>query len=298
LLAGNRLHRRVQQDPSPLWPAGANATNEFWERHEKKCSPANGGDTANLDTGTVDVEGVTLTACKALCTGNCEAIEFPAGVEDAATGKCSGRRNIDFDSCAAEGPGGVNTYFRVQKLTSDAKAMVAAITKEQDLMLNRIAAAGDDVADAKARVDIDLETANRTLKLFNGLEQSTLAVKSLAQQNNETMIMMKANRDEMRADIVTALVLVKEANGSTLKDVTENLEKHKKVLSAEKRADDNLRTLDMMRPRMEKLEKRVDKVEFNEGYGDITKVVAAEVDDDVNTMMEDLGRGLNAQLPG
>jgi len=292
LLLANGAHGVALLTRGP-WPANQKETETTWSEVGKYCYAGHGGDDALLSTGAVEATGTaSLDACKALCTGACESITFS---KTASNGVCRGVRNLVEANCADSDE--FTTYKGTKVLTVAAKAMVKAVAEEQMLLSTRLVNDESDVKATTQRLRHAIATATQVEDVFTKVEAGAAAITSLASTNNQTMVNLKANREVLRASVVAALETVKKLNESDIKDVSEDLKHVNKLRSVDKRATENLRILKMMQPRLERMENNVELIERDQRWGNLSRVINRDVFNDINTVVEDVGRGLAMQIP-
>eukprot|EP00929_Paragymnodinium_shiwhaense_P000489 TRINITY_DN100728_c0_g1_i1.p1 TRINITY_DN100728_c0_g1~~TRINITY_DN100728_c0_g1_i1.p1 ORF type:complete len:310 (+),score=81.04 TRINITY_DN100728_c0_g1_i1:223-1152(+) len=274
------------------WPAGQKTTETAWTEVGKHCYAGKGAEDALLSNGAVEASGVAdLDACKALCTGACESVTFSL----TAPGVCRGARNVVEANCEASTA--FATHKGVKALTPAAKAMVEAISKEQALLSTRLVEDESDVKATAQRLRHAIATAEQVDDVFTKMQAAVGSVSSLAKSNNQTMVNLKASRNVLRASVVAALETVQTLNNSAISTVKTDLKAVDKLKSVDKRATENLRVLKMLEPRLKKMEDKVDVVEREQRWGNLSQVIGEAVTNDITTVVEDISRGLAMQIP-
>lgn len=182
------------------------------------------------------------------------------------------------------------------KVPKDAtQAVIQMISQQQDQMFTVIAEANKDLQATDARITKVLAAANRSAHLVDELVQKTNKLNETALRNEEmekTLIIGFPGIVRVSNITVANAAKVNATLGSAWKQV----ETLKKMESAKPRADDGMRILKLLKPRLEKLDDTVLGVEVQLYGGNTSKFVEEGVEKQLTDVMEDTGRAFASDL--
>lgn len=180
------------------------------------------------------------------------------------------------------------------KITKEAaqarNLLVGMINRAQIGLLTRLKDINGDLEATELRAQQDLKSVNHSATVAANMP----IMVSNAEVN---VVKIEKNGDKLKAELPTLVGraskhvkliadLMKEK-----KALEKNLEKSKKLPGAKGRIQNNQQTMGALIPRLERLERRVTKLEAHLYDGDLKKLVDDQSSSEVTNIMEDVSRG-------
>lgn len=173
--------------------------------------------------------------------------------------------------------------------------IVKAIEDQQHLLLERFEASREEVQGATKRLNVDLTAATRSNALLEDLQQRISTIKDVAQSDTQIVNNLGPTRASMVDEAATIGETV-EKTSESLAGIGTNIDQIQSLGGADVRVAEGLRTIDILEPRLRKVESDLDEVEQKLGDG-VSATVARIAGQQITNVAEDVGRALVAELP-
>lgn len=180
--------------------------------------------------------------------------------------------------------------------TNATAATLYLISAQQAQLLDLIAHARMDMAETQKRLGVVLESADKTVGMVEDLVNRSNVLNTTAITNNEYISRLRATYPTTLQLTNTTVQTIDRVNASYTQ-LGEDLEEQRRVESADARAEDGFRILDIIEPQLKEIDSGVLQVEAQLHGGNITKVVEDCVRDELTNILEDNGRGFAADDP-
>jgi len=170
------------------------------------------------------------------------------------------------------------------------------ISWEQVQLWDRLSAVRRDLKDANITLQKELDLGNRSSNSMEDMRQRVLEANVTAQMNNRSSITIAENQLRVNA---SAGFLRKRVNGtrSVENSTRVNIVFAQNTQSSGTRVDTNLRILNVLRARLERMRSTVEYLDTKLNGGKVDDVVDEAVRDGMSNIMEDVDRVLITQLP-
>jgi len=171
--------------------------------------------------------------------------------------------------------------------------LVGMVQRAQLTLLNRLNDIGLDLEATELRAETDMTAVNHSFVaaqnlpiMANNAAVDVTKILVNGKQLQEEMLPKMEGRGETISEEITAMISMKKKIDKQLA-----AGKGKKLPGAQKRVQTNKQTMDVLVPRLEKLEKRVTKLEGRLYGGDLKQLVDDTTNKQVVDIMEDVSRG-------
>lgn len=187
-----------------------------------------------------------------------------------------------------------------EKAKADA-AMLYAISQEQWRLQNMLDQVSLDINLTQDRAAALINFANTTIINASHAKQLAIVIETAAQTNNNTMKLMIKGFPGINTSLAKLRVEEVKTN-ETITKIVKDMGDAGKAVKAEKRADDDMDILKMLKPRIGRIVKHVDTTEdiiHNGGQpaGNITKMIDDELEKGLRGAIGDIEDTFEANLP-
>lgn len=173
--------------------------------------------------------------------------------------------------------------------------VVSAIADEQEQLFQRLSAVGQELQDAKGRLETDTAAAQgslATLAEVQGTVTSTAGTSDATAQSITDLQQSEQSISDRVAGMLQSVSVVNE----TLDGVSNNLGGSTEIRGADMRADDDMNTLAVLHPHLTELETGINSLEQRIMHGDLDKMVETTVGHSLDIAFTDPGRSISRIL--